>query len=39
MHAPDEWVDLSSVHRVAHVLARTVVDWSGGTADSSARPE
>jgi acetylornithine deacetylase len=29
MHAPDEWVDLSSVHRVAHVLARTVVAWCG----------
>ncbi len=29
MHAPDEWVDLTSVHRVAHVLARTVVAWSG----------
>jgi acetylornithine deacetylase len=39
MHAPDEWVDLSSVHRVAHVLARTVVEWSGDAAGSPARPE
>ena len=29
MHAPDEWVDLASVHRVAQVLARTLVAWSG----------
>lgn len=29
MHAPDEWVDLASVRRVATVLARTIVAWSG----------
>jgi acetylornithine deacetylase len=29
MHAPDEWVDLGSVQRVAHVLARTIIAWSG----------
>lgn len=29
MHAPDEWVDLASVRRVATVLARTLVRWSG----------
>jgi acetylornithine deacetylase len=28
MHAPDEWVDLASVRRVAAVLARTVVSWA-----------
>jgi acetylornithine deacetylase len=29
MHAPDEWVELDSVRRVASVLARTVVSWAG----------
>lgn len=29
MHSPDEWVDLASVRRVASVLARAVVSWSG----------
>jgi acetylornithine deacetylase len=29
MHAPDEWVDLASVRRVASVLARAVVSWAG----------
>jgi acetylornithine deacetylase len=29
MHAPDEWVDLRSVHRVAQVLSRTLVAWCG----------
>lgn len=28
MHAPDEWVDLASVRRVASGLARTVVNWA-----------
>lgn len=27
MHAPDEWVGLASVQRVARVLARTVAAW------------
>lgn len=27
MHAPDEWVELASVARVARVLARTIVGW------------
>jgi acetylornithine deacetylase/succinyl-diaminopimelate desuccinylase-like protein len=27
MHSPDEWVDLASVRRVAHVLANTIVRW------------
>lgn len=27
MHAPDEWVELASVRRVASVLARTIVCW------------
>jgi acetylornithine deacetylase len=27
MHAPDEWVELASVHRVASVLARTILRW------------
>lgn len=29
MHAPDEWVDLDSVRRVARVLARTIARWAG----------
>jgi acetylornithine deacetylase len=29
MHAPDEWVDLASVRRVATVLARTIARWAG----------
>lgn len=29
MHAPDEWVELASVERVARVLARTIVGWCG----------
>ena len=29
MHAPDEWVELASVRRVASVLARAVVHWCG----------
>ncbi|MDQ6897266.1 MAG: hypothetical protein M3171_11780 [Actinomycetota bacterium] len=29
MPDPDEWVDLASAHRVAQVLACTVVTWSG----------
>jgi acetylornithine deacetylase len=29
MHAPDEWVDLASVRRVARTLARTVAAWIG----------
>ena len=28
MHAPDEWVELASVRRVASVLARAVVNWA-----------
>jgi acetylornithine deacetylase len=31
MHAPDEWVELASVRRVASVLARTIVRWCGDT--------
>ena len=27
MHAPDEWVSLASVHRVARALARTMMEW------------
>lgn len=27
MHAPDEWVSLTSVERVARVLARTAMEW------------
>jgi acetylornithine deacetylase len=34
MHAPDEWVDLASVRRVASVLARTVVTWAGASEPS-----
>jgi acetylornithine deacetylase len=30
MHSPDEWVDLASVRRVAHVLANTIVRWCTG---------
>lgn len=29
LHAPDEWVDLASVHQVTSVLAATLVDWCG----------
>ena len=29
MHAPDEWVSLASVRRVATVLARTIASWTG----------
>ncbi len=36
MHAPDEWVDLASVHRVAQILARTIVNWSGPATASAA---
>ena len=35
MHAPDEWVDLASVRRVASVIARTVVSWAGSTSHGS----
>ena len=35
MHAPDEWVDLASVRRVASVLARAVVRWSGPATQRS----
>lgn len=29
MHAPDEWVEVTSFHRVARVLARTITSWCG----------
>lgn len=29
MHAPDEWVGLASVRRVARVLAGTIAGWIG----------
>ena len=29
LHAPDEWVDLTSLEATTKVLARTIMDWCG----------